>query len=281
MPVPDPSPTFKPWRKVLGTIALVAVLLLSSFGTLDSQGSDYTSDGIKRAAIAFGIARALNGVISVAQGTELSLQPAGVGLNLAPGQILDPINDLVEQFSDIMLLSFVSLTAQHVLLTKVTSWTGFVILLGIFLVLYIINFWSPKKFLPSWFYNMLIIFVFARMAAPVMAMANESFFKLFLADRYEQTLAGLQQTTVSLDDASKDSDDKKGQSFGEWFSDMFESTSDSLNIEKRLEMYKKVASDLSYQVVDMVVIFIVQTVIFPLLFLWMMVKLARRLFQNQ
>jgi hypothetical protein len=67
-------------------------------------------------------ARALNAVISVAQGTEVSLQPLGVGVTLAPGQLLDPVNDLVEKFSDLMLMASVAFGVQKVLISMGGYW---------------------------------------------------------------------------------------------------------------------------------------------------------------
>ncbi|HEC72775.1 MAG TPA: hypothetical protein ENI26_00190, partial [Methylophaga aminisulfidivorans] len=64
----------------------------------------------------FALARGLNGVISVAQGTELSVEPMGVGVTLTPGQILDPLNDMVEQFSTVLLIASASLGIQKIVL---------------------------------------------------------------------------------------------------------------------------------------------------------------------
>jgi len=81
-------------RKWALSAVLILLVALAFQGGMDSAGRNYTEQGFKRALITYGIARGLNGVISVAQGTEVSLQPAGVGVTLTPGQILDPVNDL-------------------------------------------------------------------------------------------------------------------------------------------------------------------------------------------
>ncbi len=60
--------------------------------TVDRSGESQLDVAFTRALIGFGIARTLNGVISVAQGTEFAGQPAGIGVNFAPGEILDPVN---------------------------------------------------------------------------------------------------------------------------------------------------------------------------------------------
>lgn len=39
----------------------------------------------------------------MAQGTELSIEPMGVGVILTLGELLDPLNDLIEQFSNVLL----------------------------------------------------------------------------------------------------------------------------------------------------------------------------------
>ena len=72
----------------------IATLLVLTFSrSIDDLGQRYNDAAFKRAFITFAIARGLNGLISVAQGTEVALQPAGLGLVFAPGQIFDPIND--------------------------------------------------------------------------------------------------------------------------------------------------------------------------------------------
>ena len=49
------------------------------------RGGDAQVDaGLKRALATYAAARALNAVISVAQGTEVALEPGGVGVVLAP-----------------------------------------------------------------------------------------------------------------------------------------------------------------------------------------------------
>ncbi|MCB1944024.1 MAG: hypothetical protein KDI53_18575, partial [Candidatus Accumulibacter sp.] len=77
---------------------------------------------MKRALVSFATARALNAVISVAQGTEVSMQPAGMGVVLTPGQLLDPVNDLVEQFSHLMLAASVAFGVQKVLISIGAYW---------------------------------------------------------------------------------------------------------------------------------------------------------------
>ena len=97
------------WQGVLGT---------HNIGTLHFDPVRETNG-----AIVLAVARTLNGVISVAQGTEVALEPGGVGVNLTVGQILDPVNDLIERFSAVMLVASSSLGLQNILLVM-TGWWG-------------------------------------------------------------------------------------------------------------------------------------------------------------
>ena len=99
-------------------VALTSVLLVIALSfTIDENAKKLIDESFKQAVIVFGSAKALNGVISLAQGTEIDL-PFVV---IAIGEILDPINDLVEQFSLIMLASLISLGIQKILLNFVTN----------------------------------------------------------------------------------------------------------------------------------------------------------------
>ena len=120
-------PRLKRW---LITGLVTATVLISTLTPVDRLAETEYRALFQRALITFALARTLNGVISAVQGTELALQPAGVGVTLTPGEVLDPINDLVERFSWIMLGATLSLGVQQVLL-DVGQWWGVKLLLGV------------------------------------------------------------------------------------------------------------------------------------------------------
>src|SRR5690606_16603911 len=116
VPPRSESPDMHVVRPILFVLAMATIVLCAWFLPLDTPASERVDAGLKRALASFATARALNAVISVAQGTELSAQPLGVGVNVAPGQVLDPVNDMVEQFSNLMLVASVSFGVQKVLI---------------------------------------------------------------------------------------------------------------------------------------------------------------------
>ncbi len=264
-------------RKIIISILAVLLITAAAFGVLDKQGENYVNASLTRAIVAFGISRSINGVISVAQGTELSLQPAGVGLNLAPGQVLDPINDLIERFSTVMLFSASSLGIQKLVLDVVSGYI-FMVISGIILLLLLLNEWRSKKFLPAWFNRALIIFLVIRLSVPVMSIASEGFYQVFLKANYERSIQELE--TVSGDIESLNKQDIKTNNDGSIIGQakqIFKSAKDSVDLPQKFENYKNAAAKISTQVVDMIVVFVVQTVLFPVLFLWLIIRFSEKL----
>ncbi len=99
--------------------ALLAVLLLmmlsvSAFDRLRVAGDEQLAAASNRALATFAIARTINGVISVIQETQVGFS-VGVSTTVAPGQLLDPLNDLIERFSTAALIAATALWAMRLL----------------------------------------------------------------------------------------------------------------------------------------------------------------------
>ena len=101
---------------ILLTVILVLGSLLAFPSSLDHKSMTNIDDSLNRALQSFALARSLNAVISAAQGTEISVEPLGLGVTFTPGQVLDPVNDLIERFSWIMLVSSTSIGMQKIFL---------------------------------------------------------------------------------------------------------------------------------------------------------------------
>ena len=103
------------------TANLMLIVLVGIFGPVDLISDLQLAEATKRALVAFVATPGLNAAISAVQGTEVALQPAGVGVTLTPGQLLDPVNDLVERLSWVILASAVSLGIQQLILSVSAS----------------------------------------------------------------------------------------------------------------------------------------------------------------
>lgn len=269
-----------PIKKLVISIAALVCAIVALSGVIDDKGVTYTDDAFKRALITFGIARGLNGVISVAQGTEIAVHPAGFGVNFTPGQILDPVNDVIEQFSWIMLASSASLGMQKVLLS-ISSTAVVTLLLAGLLGIYLVSVWRPDWFAPELkralvFFS--VAFLFIRFSVPLAALGSEGLYWYFLHDQYVESSAELEKTQANISQISSEqiaSYDTEPEDIIDRAKRFFESASQSISINDRLEKYKEVAADATKHAINLIVVFVIQTILFPLLFLWIIFRSAR------
>ncbi len=265
----------------LATIGLI--VLLSSTSTLDREAKNDYESLFQRALVTFAMARTLNGVISTLQGTELALQPAGVGVTLTPGEMLDPVNDLVERFSWIMLSATVSLGVQNILL-DVSDWWAVRALIGLVSLMLVIallrrHFKSPMA--STLLTRVFLLLVLIRFAAPLAILANEQLYQLFLIERYEESVevisaTGSELSRVGLEEAertvSPDSEggdgilDRMGQAMGAF--------SESMDLQARVEGARRLAAQAIEHLIHLSVLFVLQTGVLPVTFLWIFIKLA-------
>jgi hypothetical protein len=272
------------WRlgwKLLLSFLILLLAVLAWRGDVDDLGRDYTQAGLTRALLTFGVARGLNGVISVAQGTEVAIEPVGIGVVLAPGQILDPINDLVERFSWIMLASATSLGMQKVLL-EIMAWPGLTLLLGALLAATLILLWWPQALATVGarvIYRLTLVLLILRFAIPLIAIGNELLYDTFLEPQYSASRAQLERTADVIGDINREvpppADAEKSTSWLDSAKRAYASAADAMNVERRLESFRQAAAEVSEHVIDLIVVFVLQTILFPLLFLWFMVQAVK------
>jgi len=268
-------------HRTLMTVVIGLLVAASLFSTLDTLGDRYVDGAFKRALIGFAVARGLNGVISVAQGTEFAVAPAGVGVSFAPGEILDPINDLVERFSWIMLLSSSAIGVQKVLMSM-SAWQGLSIALALVGVILITMHWV-RHTLVDW-QNMLtrlfLLLLVLRFIMPVVSIANEWVYRTFLQEQYVSASIELETAQSRIGDindeiiASDQEDAERGVI--ERARDLYRSAMKQIDFERRLDDYKAAAESISENTIRLIVVFLMQTVVFPLLFLWLVYTLLRK-----
>jgi hypothetical protein len=269
--------------KGLQVVAIITLLVMMYVGWIDAAAKDYTDQGLKRVLVTYGVARGLNGLISVAQGTEVSVEPVGIGMTFTPGQILDPVNDLVEQFSWLVLASGVSLGIQRLLIVMTGS-MGFTLLVSIVMVAALATYWwrQPPSTISRVMMRMALVLLVLRFVVPVIALLNQGVYWYFLQPQYESSQAVLEQSGLDLQQQQAPNNvavAPQDEAMLDRLKRVYASASNAVDFNARLDRMKQTASDMSEKILNLMVVFIVQSLLFPLLFMWLAYRLFLQLFQ--
>jgi hypothetical protein len=253
-------------KRILLLISVVVIVLGSWLAPLDAPATERIDAGLKRALVSFASARALNAVISVVQGTEVTAQPMGIGVVLTPGQVLDPVNDLVEKFSDAMLAASVSFGVEKALIGLGGYWLVSAFLTLVALVWTGVRLHSARR-PPTWLSRLFLILLMLRYAVPAVTLGSDLLFEKFLAADY----AASQQTVELAAGQIEKTEPPAAANAGEasvldrmkgWLAEK------NLDASARLEALKHAAERITEQIINLIVIFLLQTLVIPLLLLW-------------
>lgn len=267
---------FKYWKRIVILICSIITIVLLSASNIDSKGEEVVEESLKEAVIVFGTAKALNAAISLAQGTEVG--PPGVTITI--GEVLDPINDLVEQFSWIMLASITSLGIQKILMNFVTADIFNVIVI---LSIALVNIWLFVRFkndnkARSTFFKITILLIFLRLSIPLMSLINSYTYENFVQEDYNISKSKeiISNSTSNIGSiASETKTEDKG------FFDSITKVFDSKYYEQKVKEYKDATEETSNYIVDLIIAFTFRSIIFPLVFLFILYKLSKGLFSRR
>ncbi len=246
------------WMKLLVFILSLVVIYFATLSKTNTHTQSKIESSFKQALGVFATTKALNGVISLAQGTEIG--PPGITISI--GEILDPINDLVERFSWIMLASLTSLGIQKILM-NMTSFAAFEFLLILSLVVSnLLYFIKLKKYEQhkKVFFRFTILLVFIRFSMPFMVMSNEYVYENFVQQDYN-----IEFSKNAINSAKADIQKVNEKKAGYFSTDFY---------KRKITEFQKLSSDTADHIVDLIIVFIFQTMLFPLVFLFVLYKIV-------
>ena len=265
------APTPNPWfQRLVAGLLLLAALAAWLLPAMDGFAEEQVEAGLKRALVAYAMARALNGVISVAQSTEVAAQPAGVGVALNPGEILDPVNDLVEQFSTVRLFAAASLGLQR-LMVVISAWQPLQLALCALMLGWLVASFFTVPRVQRLLRGFALLAMLLRFAVPVSAVASEYAYRLFLAPEYETSRAAIAQVRDDLllkAEAAKPAPPPDA-SIADRARAWFEEKAEALDVQKQLDALEATATEVTTHVINLIAVFTIQTIVMPLLLLWL------------
>ena len=266
-------------KRLLWTTVIALALAGALTGHIDRASEAQAENALKNALVTFAVARTLNGVISAAQGTEVALEPGGVGVVLSVGEILDPINDLIERFSAVMLIAASSLGLQTLLLS-ITSWWGVTGFLFAAAAGFLAVIWAPRSAAARYAgpaLRILLVLLFVRFAVPVLIVGTTLISDAFLAPKQAEATAILRDTTEDIERISDEAQSvpPADQSFMDRLGEMIDESLASMRVGDRMKELKESASNAAEHIVSLIAIFVLQTILLPLLFIWLFMAILK------
>ena len=279
-------------RKITGSSIgiLAAILLFFSAGlklpVLDTATDAYFREAITKAGVAYATCRIVNASVSIVKESNLQLEPAGIGVSLAVGQALDPIDDMTERLSDVLVTAITSLGVQKLAYEMSVSLAPPI--LSVFLVAMSILIWFKNertnrlKNAAMW---MLFIIVVARFCLPMSSMANTFIQKHFFADQISEATRELSLVSARLDKL-------KDFSLPE-INGVLKTVGNSASFlkQKSMEFKDAIVTTVSNSgnIIETLLkltflyvgVFLIQVIILPLLTFWLLVKTTNFLFFTQ
>ena len=260
-------------RQIAAALCLALAVTCAWLAPMDAPATAQVDAGLKRALISFATARALHGVLSVVQGTQFSAQPLGVGVTLTPGQLLAPVNDLVKHFSDLMLAASVAFGVQKAIIAIGGYWL-ISALLTVAAAAWGFVYIKQQRVL-SWLSKALVVLLMVRFAVPLVVIGTDVIWQKFLASDYVATQGAI------------DSASGQAQKLGPPVVAAAESTSllerakqwvsGVADVKARFDDIKLAAERVTEQIIRLMVIFLLQTLILPVLLLWALYGIVRGL----
>lgn len=265
--------------RLFRSVLILLTLGLALSGVVDDASQDVAERSFTRALVTFAAARTLNSVISTAQGTEVALEPGGVGVILAVGEALDPINDLIERFSSVMLVAASSLGLQNILL-GISRWWGMNAALGAVALGALACLWSRPlagSTAAAIASRVFFALLFLRFVIPLLILGTNLVTEVFLEENLARSTAALEATRVEIEEIGESEVVERpvDESLLERFGAVIGDSLSSINASQRLAQLKETASNAAEHIINLIVIFVLQTILLPLALFWVLLEIAR------
>ncbi|TDJ37510.1 MAG: hypothetical protein E2O54_15110 [Gammaproteobacteria bacterium] len=255
-------------KPILASVALTILVGLSWTGTLDARSRIETEQALETTLISYAIARTLNGLISVAQGTEIALQPAGVGIVLTAGEILDPLNDLVEKFSWVVLLAALSLTMQ-LLIGEILTTNLLNIVTTAAAAASVLLCWKPS-IIPvaarAFVFRATTLLLTLRFAVVAAGFSMSLIGSQYLDDREHDAIDYLSATQAAIEapDAREGIYRRDSGGLLEQLDSFIEAQKESFDLNRRLDRLQRQIENAINVVINLIVIYVLKTLLVPL-----------------
>ena len=249
---------------------------------IDNSADKYFINSLSKAGLAYTTCRAINASISVVKESTFELEPGGIGISLAIGEVLDPIDDMTERLSDVLITAIVSLGLQKLLYEMSITLSPKIIALLIFI--YSILLWIKSPILHNtkhYILKLALLFAIIRLSLPISSILNSNLNKFF----FEKKIAKVQDE-LSLNSSKMITFNNFALPEYDGFLGTVKNSTNFLKekseelktaLESLLGETKNFVNNLIELTLLYVGIFIIQVIMLPLFIFWILLKLFNSL----
>ncbi|MBN1905398.1 MAG: hypothetical protein JW927_09895 [Deltaproteobacteria bacterium] len=272
-------------ESILLIIAAFVLLMLPGLKLpyLDKTTDTYFSESMTKAGLAYGVCRVVNASVSVIKESQVQIEPAGLGVSLAAGQVLDPLDDMTERASNILITAIVSLGIQKIVYELCVAYmppiAGFIIIIFV-----VISFLKGERAsaIRGILLRSIILLAVARLCLPTSSIIN-----LYLNENYfsPQIIKARDELTIispemeRLKDMSMPEIDGVIETIKNGFDFVDRKTSDmGAALKTMINNMGSMVSNLLRLSYLYVAVFIIQVILLPLGIFWLLARITNTLF---
>ncbi|MBT3175768.1 MAG: hypothetical protein HOG03_11970 [Desulfobacula sp.] len=260
---------------------------------IDESCIEYLDKTLKRATIAYGLCRATNALVSVFQEIDIGFELVGT-ITFSPFEWLDPLNDLVERFSWILLAAMTSIGIQEFFIRLLPdSIINFIFLPGLFM--WLTGLWA-NKYLPINLLtigkHLVLLAVVLRFIIPAEVAINNWIYDYHLKNKYNQSVDNIKTSVKEIkrrtpveEISMENSQEKQGQAETGFFGkskNAIAALGDLGTKFKEFQLWMKTQIPILFEnFISLILVFIISTIFLPIFILWLIVYLIRIITKSQ
>lgn len=250
---------------------------------LDANTDTYFTESMTKAGLAYGVCRVVNASVSVIKESQIQVEPAGLGVSLAAGQVLDPLDDMTERASNILVTAIVSLGIQKIAYELCVAFAPPVIGVAIIIFVGVTLFKGDRaRGLRAIMLKSIILLAVARFCLPASSIINSYLHENYFSPQIIMARDALTMTSPELErlkDMTMPESDGVVETVKSGFSFVTEKTSDlSAALKSMVNNMGSMVSNLLKLSYLYVAFFAVQVILLPLVVFWLLARIANVLF---
>jgi len=253
---------------------------------LDQKADTYFAGTITKAALTYSVCRVVNASVSVIKESQVQIEPAGLGVSLAAGQVLDPLDDMTERASDILVTAIVSLGIQKIAYELSVAFAP--VLMAVFLIAFVMLTFLKSiraKIIRELLLKSIFLIAAGRLCLPTAAIIstylNENYFSPEITNVKDE-LAMSSPAMESLKDMRMPEIDGVLGTVKNGFNFVGEKTSDlKTALKEMIQNMENMISNLLKLSYLYVALFVIQVVLLPVGIFWLLLRITNTFFETK